>query len=64
MLIDFSLTLFVLKEDQSLTEEEIVRTLQNKVAKYKIPKYIEFRTSPLPKTGIGKIDRKALREND
>ena len=51
----------VLKEDQSLSEEKILNTLQNKIAKYKLPKYIEFRTSPLPKTGIGKIDRKLLR---
>ncbi|MHA1966318.1 MAG: AMP-binding protein [Candidatus Hodarchaeales archaeon] len=54
----------VLKEGQSLSEEKIVKTLQNKIAKYKVPKYIEFRTSPLPKTGIGKIDRKLLRNMD
>lgn len=52
----------VLKEGQTLSEGEIIKTIQNKVAKYKIPKYIEFRSSPLPKTGIGKIDRKLLQQ--
>jgi long-chain acyl-CoA synthetase len=50
----------VLKENQTLSEDDMIDKLQDKVAKYKIPKYIEFRSSPLPKTGIGKIDRKLL----
>jgi long-chain acyl-CoA synthetase len=54
----------VLKEGETLTESEIKTILQDKVAKYKIPKYIEFRSSPLPKTGIGKIDRKVLRTEE
>ncbi len=56
--------LAVLKEGQTLSEEKMINLLQNKVAKYKIPKYIEFRSSPLPKTGIGKIDRKLLRSEN
>jgi long-chain acyl-CoA synthetase len=51
----------VLKEGRALDEEELRSTLKEKVAKYKIPKYVEFRTELLPKTGIGKIDRKSLR---
>jgi long-chain acyl-CoA synthetase len=51
----------VLKSGHILSEEEMRSILQKKVAKYKIPKYIEFRTAALPKTGIGKIDRKLLR---
>jgi long-chain acyl-CoA synthetase len=51
----------VLKEGYTLTEEELRSSLNEKVARYKIPKYVEFRTEPLPKTGIGKIDRKLLR---
>ncbi|MFX1506899.1 MAG: AMP-binding protein [Promethearchaeota archaeon] len=54
----------VLKEGEMLNESEIKTILQNKVAKYKIPKYIEFRSTPLPKTGIGKIDRKVLRTEE
>jgi long-chain acyl-CoA synthetase len=54
----------VLKDGYSLSEEDLIKTLQNKVAKYKIPKYIEFRSSALPKTGIGKIDRKILQSEN
>lgn len=54
----------VLKQDQRLSEVELISELEDKVAKYKIPKYIEFRSSPLPKTGIGKIDRKVLRSEE
>jgi long-chain acyl-CoA synthetase len=53
--------LVVLKEGTSLSEKQLTDHLRGKVAKYKVPKYIEFRSEPLPKTGIGKIDRKALR---
>ena len=56
--------IIVLKEGHSLSEEDLLKTLQNKVAKYKIPKYIEFWSSSLPKTGIGKIDRKMLRSEN
>ncbi|MHA1995968.1 MAG: AMP-binding protein [Candidatus Hodarchaeales archaeon] len=54
--------LAVLREGEKLTNNEIVSRLKGKVASYKVPKHIEFRTEPLPKTGIGKIDRKALKE--
>jgi long-chain acyl-CoA synthetase len=36
----------VLKENQTLSEDDMINKLQDKVAKYKIPKYIEFRSSP------------------
>jgi long-chain acyl-CoA synthetase len=52
----------VLREGVSITEQEIVSNLKGRIAPYKIPKFIEFRSQPLPKTGIGKIDRKALKE--
>ncbi|MFX1512963.1 MAG: long-chain fatty acid--CoA ligase [Promethearchaeota archaeon] len=50
----------VLKENQTLTESEFLTKIESKVAKYKVPRQVEFRDS-LPKTGIGKIDRKILR---
>ena len=54
----------VLKEGETLNESEIKSILQDKVAKYTIPKDIEFRSSPSPKTGIGKIDPKVLRTEE
>jgi len=52
-----------LKDGQSLEEEKLIESLKGKVARYKLPKTIEFR-SELPKTGIGKIDRLALSKEE
>ena len=53
--------LFVVKRDPSLTEDEVRRHCEANLTGYKRPKYIEFR-SELPKTNVGKILRRALRE--
>lgn len=55
--------IFVVKRDQSLTEEELREHCKNNMTAYKQPKYIEFRTE-LPKTNVGKILRRALREEE
>jgi len=55
--------IFVVKRDQSLTEDEIREHCKNNMTAYKQPKYIEFRTE-LPKTNVGKILRRALREEE
>jgi long-chain acyl-CoA synthetase len=49
----------VLKPGIQITKEEIVERLKQKVAPFKVPKYIEFRRE-LPKTAVGKIDRRTL----
>jgi long-chain acyl-CoA synthetase len=53
----------VLKEGQKATEEEIIEFCREKLAAYKVPKMVEFRDS-LPKSPIGKILRKILREEE
>jgi long-chain acyl-CoA synthetase len=53
--------LFVVGKDSSLTEEDLRRHCQDKLTGYKRPRYIEFRKE-LPKTNVGKILRRALRE--
>ena len=53
--------LFVVKRDPSLTEEEIRRHCEANLTGYKRPRTIEFRRE-LPKTNVGKILRRALRE--
>ena len=53
--------MFVVKKDVSLTEQELQAFLKEHLAGYKRPKYIEFRTD-LPKSNVGKILRKDLRE--
>jgi len=52
----------VLKEGAKLTKEELLTFLEPRLAKFKLPRAIEFSDSPLPKTGTGKIVKRALRE--
>lgn len=52
---------FVVKKDPSLTEAEIIEHCRTNLTGYKVPKKVEFRTE-LPKTNVGKILRRALRE--
>jgi amino acid adenylation domain-containing protein len=47
------------KRDRTLTDEEIIRYCQENLEPFLVPKYVEFRDA-LPKTGTGKIDKKAL----
>jgi long-chain acyl-CoA synthetase len=53
--------LFVVKKDPALTEDALHAYLKEKLTGYKRPKFIEFR-SELPKTNVGKILRRALRD--
>jgi long-chain acyl-CoA synthetase len=53
--------LFVVKKDPSLTEEALKAFCAKELTGYKRPKYIEFRDE-LPKTNVGKILRRALRD--
>ncbi len=50
----------VLKPGETLTQEEVIKYCAEKLAKYKVPKMVEFMSS-LPKSGVGKILRKELR---
>ena len=50
----------VLKPGETMTEEEVIQYCGEKLAKYKVPKVVEFMSS-LPKSGVGKILRKELR---
>jgi len=52
---------FVVKKDQNLTAEAVIKFCQEQLTGYKVPKHIEFRTD-LPKTNVGKILRRQLRD--
>ncbi|MDB5617231.1 long-chain fatty acid--CoA ligase [Tardiphaga sp.] len=52
---------FVVKKDPNLTAEELIKFCQTELTNYKVPKQIEFR-STLPKTNVGKILRRELRD--
>ncbi|WP_064602656.1 long-chain-fatty-acid--CoA ligase FadD [Photobacterium sp. J15] len=51
----------VVKSDPSLTREELIMHCREHLTGYKVPKVVEFRDE-LPKTNVGKILRRALRE--
>lgn len=51
----------VVKKDASLTEQELIDFCKENLTGYKRPKLIEFRNE-IPKTNVGKILRRALRE--
>jgi long-chain acyl-CoA synthetase len=52
---------FVVKKDPNLTAEQLMDYCKQQFTGYKKPKYIEFRDE-LPKTNVGKILRRALRD--
>ena len=53
----------VLKEDVSLTEKEVIEYCKENLAAYKVPKQLEFKKE-LPKTIIGKVLRRVLRDEE
>lgn len=54
---------FVVKKEKSLTEKELKEYVKEYLTGYKRPKHIEFRKE-LPKTNVGKILRKKLRDEE
>ena len=58
-----AIKIFIVKKDKSLTEEEIREFCKENLTGYKKPRYIEFRDE-LPKTNVGKILHKDLREEE
>lgn len=50
---------FIVKQDETLTQDEIMTYLKQQLTSYKLPKYIEF-VFELPKSAVGKILRREL----
>ena len=55
-----AIKVFVVKNDPTLTEDDVAKYCRQNLTGYKVPKYIEFRDD-LPKTNVGKILRRELR---
>lgn len=53
----------VLKEEESMDRAEVMAYCREKLAGYKVPRQVEFRNE-LPKTMVGKVLRRALREEE
>jgi long-chain acyl-CoA synthetase len=54
---------FVVKKDESLTEAELIAYCRENMTAYKVPKIVEF-TTELPKSNVGKILRRLLRDRE
>lgn len=53
--------LFVIRKDNTVTEEELIKFCRNKLTGYKAPKFVEF-CKDLPRSNVGKILRRELKE--
>ncbi len=51
----------VVRKDPGVSEQDLLGQCRQHLTGYKVPKIVEFRTDPLPKSNIGKILRRALR---
>ncbi|MDG6095844.1 long-chain-fatty-acid--CoA ligase FadD [Alteromonas sp. ZYF713] len=53
--------LFIVRKDDSLTAEAVISHCRTHLTGYKVPKHVEFKEE-LPKTNVGKILRRELRD--
>jgi len=53
----------VLRQGEKATDQDIINFSKEKLAPYKVPKLVKFRES-IPKSAVGKILRKILREEE
>jgi long-chain acyl-CoA synthetase len=52
----------VVRKDPGMTEADVLAHCREHLTGYKVPRIVEFRSEPLPKTNIGKILRRELRD--
>ena len=53
---------FVVRKDPTLTSEQVIEFARADLTGYKVPRQVYFRDE-LPKTNVGKILRRALRDS-
>jgi long-chain acyl-CoA synthetase len=53
--------LYVVRKDPALTEQDVIKHMRQHLTSYKVPRHVYFRNE-LPKSNVGKILRRALRE--
>jgi len=59
-----SVKLIVVKRDAALTAEELIDYCRKHLTGYKVPREVVFRDQPLPKTNVGKILRRVIKEEE
>jgi long-chain acyl-CoA synthetase len=57
-----AVALFVVRKDPNLTEQQLIDYCREQLTGYKVPRHVYFRTE-LPKTNVGKILRRELRDS-
>jgi len=57
------INVFVVRRDPSLTVDDVLAHCRKNLTGYKMPKFVEFRDA-LPQTNVGKILRRALRDEE
>ncbi|WP_191488016.1 AMP-binding protein [Pseudomonas sp. FEN] len=55
--------IFVVRKDPALTDVQLLAHCREYLTGYKVPRIVEFRTEELPKTTVGKVLRRALRDH-
>ncbi len=50
------------RRDPALTAEDLIAHCRKSLTGYKVPKYVQFRDEPLPKSPVGKVLRRIVRE--
>jgi fatty-acyl-CoA synthase len=59
---EIPVAIVVLKPDETMEPQELGMHLEGRLARFKMPRQVEFVPGPLPKTGTGKILKRELRE--
>lgn len=54
----------VVRKDPALSIEEVIEHCRKNLAAYKVPKHVVFRDTPMPKSNIGKILRRMVKEEE
>jgi long-chain acyl-CoA synthetase len=55
--------IIVVASDPALTEDVLIAHCRRHLTAYKVPSVVAFRNTPLPRSGLGKVLHRALREN-
>jgi fatty-acyl-CoA synthase len=59
---EIPVAIIVLKQNHQLDKEQLMLFLKSRIAKFKMPRRVDFVEGPLPKTGTGKMLKRQLRE--
>ena len=58
-----AIKVFIVKKDKSLSDNEVIEYCRKNLTNYKVPKFVEYRET-LPKSNVGKILRRILKEEE